>query len=90
MKAKYAKRFSKTAALTAALVLAAIASAGAATETPSCASQSGAAKSRVSFSECRVETTPPYEEGSFFECGSGEVIVAVYSNSVRCCSLTVG
>ena len=92
MEAKKATRsasLNKAAGLVAALLLTAAGSAGAA-EPTACASRETGAKAQISFSECRVETTPPYEDGSIFECGSGEVIVAVYANAVRCCSLTLG
>ena len=84
------KMIGRAAALSACLVLgttsaSSAASLGDRTE----GLQENASSPRITFANCRMESTPPYEEGAALECGDGQVIVAVYANTVRCCSLTL-
>ncbi len=44
---------------------------------------------RIAIDECHLESTPPFEQGRRVECRRGEVIVAVYEDAVRCCSLSI-
>lgn len=44
---------------------------------------------RVTFGTCELQSTLPFEEDGRIECRAGQVIVAVYKDAVRCCTLEV-
>lgn len=44
---------------------------------------------RISLGECKLESTLPFEDSRRIECSAGQVIVAVYEDAVRCCTLQV-
>lgn len=44
---------------------------------------------QITLGECRLESTLPFEESRRIECSAGQVIVAVYEDAVRCCTLQV-
>ncbi len=83
-------RAAAIAAISLGLSLSLAGLSGAAT-TGSSARDAGAKSSapRITFGECHVESTPPFEESRSIECNTGQVIVAVYENAVRCCTLRV-
>ncbi|MBM4267203.1 MAG: hypothetical protein FJ144_11455 [Deltaproteobacteria bacterium] len=43
--------------------------------------------SAISFGACHFQDTPPHDPHRRLECAPGEVVVAVYEQGVRCCSL---
>jgi hypothetical protein len=43
--------------------------------------------STIAFSRCHYVMTPAFEPQIRLECPPGEVVVAVYAQSVRCCAL---
>ena len=46
-----------------------------------------ATKGGISFGSCHFQKTPPYEPRAHLECGSREVVVAVFEDGIRCCEL---
>ena len=82
------KMICRAAALSACLVLGMTSASLAATSGDRTeAARESSSSPQITFANCRMESTPPYEDGEVLECGAGQVIVAVYSKTVRCCSL---
>lgn len=62
----------------------------AATDGPGAKQSARAASApRITFGACELQSTLPFEESRRIECSAGQVIVAVYEDSVRCCTLEV-